>query len=155
MPTIGAGMILGAVATIGLLVSLFMAWRTGDVTPSGIPFAFLFDDGTTSSDPSLLIALIPALLLLAAGTALPQASAARAVGSVIALAVVILFAVQLNNQLDQFPGSSVGDTLETGFYVAGFAGLVGIVSALVPSGWMRRRTTRVERTAEPSDLPRV
>ena len=50
VPTLGPGMVLGAIGTVGLVVSMFMAWRTPDVHPSGIPFAFLFDDGTTAHD---------------------------------------------------------------------------------------------------------
>jgi len=41
-------MVLGAIGTIGLVVSMFMSWRTTDVHPSDIPFAFLFDHGTTA-----------------------------------------------------------------------------------------------------------
>ena len=50
-------MVLGALGTIGVVVSMFLSWRTGDIHPSDIPFAFLFDHTTTSQSPSLLIAL--------------------------------------------------------------------------------------------------
>ena len=43
-PTLGPGMVLGAIATIGLIVAMLMSWRTGDVHPSDVPLAFLFDD---------------------------------------------------------------------------------------------------------------
>jgi hypothetical protein len=136
-------MLLGAIGTIGIVVSMLMAWRTGDVHPSGIPFAFLFDSGTTSTDPSILLALVPMAVLLAVGTLMPRAGAARAVGSLGTLAVVVLFAIQLNQQLDDVPGANVGDVLETGFYVAAIAAVVGLVSAFMPSGWARRRSSAV------------
>jgi hypothetical protein len=143
-PTLGPGMVLGAIGTIGLVVSMFMSWRTPSVHPSDIPFAFLFDNGTTAHDPSILLALIPMAILLGVGTVLPRASAARVVGSLGAIAVAVLFLIQLNSQLDKFPNANVGDVLDTGFYVAAIAGLVGLVSGFMPSGWSRRRTSRYE-----------
>src|SRR3954454_22364876 len=116
-PTLGPGMVLGAISTIGLVVAMLMSWRTPDVHPSGIPFAFLFDDGTTAQDPSILLALIPMAILLGVGTVMPRASAARVVGALGAIAVVVLFLIQLNSQLDKFPNANVGDVLDTGFYV--------------------------------------
>src|SRR3954471_11073471 len=144
VPTLGPGMVLGAIGTIGLVVSMLMSWRTPDVHPSGIPFAFLFDSGTTAHDPSILLALIPMTILLAVGTAMPRASAARIVGALGTIAVVVLFVIQLNSQLDAIPGSSVGDVLDTGFYIAAIAGLVGLVSGFLPSGWAQRRWTQTE-----------
>ena len=58
-PRVGPGMVLGALGGAGIVVSMFLSWRTGDVMPSDIPFAFLFDHTTTSDGPSLLIALHP------------------------------------------------------------------------------------------------
>jgi hypothetical protein len=141
VPTLGPGMVLGALATIGLVVAMFMAWRTGGVHPSGIPFAFLFDSGTTAQDPSILLALIPMAVLLAVGTAMPRASAARLVGAIGTIVVIVLFTIQLNSQLDKLPGSNVGDALDTGYYVAAIAALVGLVSGFMPSGWTRRVRT--------------
>ena len=54
VPALGPGMVLGAIGTIGLVVAMFMSWRSPAVHPSGIPFAFLFDSGTTADDPSIL-----------------------------------------------------------------------------------------------------
>jgi len=133
-------MVLGAISTIGLVVAMFMSWQSPDIHPSDVPFAFLFDDSTTSNDPSLLIALIPAAILLAAGTVLPRARVARIVGALVALAVVVLFGIQLNQVADKFPGSDLGDMLDPGFYVAAIAGLAGLVSAFLPSGWAQRRS---------------
>jgi len=140
-------MVLGAIGTVGLVVSLFMAWRTPDVHPSGIPFAFLFDDSTTARDPSILLALIPMVVLLGVGTAMPRVSAARFIGALGTIAVLVLFAIQLNQQVDRFPGTNLGDVLDTGFYVAAIAALVGLVSGFLPSGWAQRRSTEMQSTA--------
>ena len=143
VPTLGPGMVLGAIGTVGLVVAMFLAWRTGDVHLSGIPIAFLFDDGTTANDPSILLALIPMAILLAVGTVMPRASAARLVGSLGAIVVLVLFGIQLSNQTDKIPGANLGDVLQTGFYVAAIAALVGLVSGFMPSGWARRERTEV------------
>jgi hypothetical protein len=148
VPTLGPGMVLGAISTIGLLVAMLMSWRTPDVHPSGIPLAFLFDDGTTAQDPSILLVLIPMAILLGVGTAMPRASAARLVGAIGTIVVATLFVIQLNNQLDAIPGANVGDVLDTGFYVAAIAGLVGLVSGFMPSGWALRRWSRTESSVD-------
>lgn len=148
VPALGPGMVLGAIGTVGLVVAMFMAWRTADVHPSGIPFAFLFDDGTTAKDPSILLALIPMAVLLGVGTAMPRASAARIIGALGTIAVVVLFGIQLNQQIDKFPGANLGDVLDTGFYVAAIAGLVGLVSGFLPSGWGQRRWSETDSTID-------
>jgi len=132
-------MVLGALSTIGLVIAMFLSWQSSDIHPSDIPFAFLFDNTTTSNDPSILIALIPMAVLLGVGTVMPRALAARIVGALGTIAVVVLFAIQLNDVTDKFPGSDLGDVLDPGFYVAAVAGLVGLVSGFLPSGWTHRR----------------
>jgi hypothetical protein len=153
-PTLGPGMVLGALATIGLVVAMFMSWRSGDVHPSDVPLAFLFDHDTTANDPSILLLLIPMALLLGVGTVLPRASAARLIGGIGTLAVVTLFGVQLQQALDAMPGADLGDVLETGFYVAAIAGLLGLVSGMLPSGWAERRWAETDTVVEdsPGDL---
>lgn len=143
-PTLGPGMVLGALATIGLIVAMFMSWRATDISPSEIPIAFLFDHTTTANDPSILLVLVPMAILLAVGTLLPRASAARVIGGLGTIAVVILFGVQLQQSLDKIPGASLGDALDTGFYVAAVAGVLGLVSGLVPSGWAERRWSETD-----------
>lgn len=157
VPTLGPGMVLGAIGTVGLVVAMLMSWRTPDVHPSGIPFAFLFDNGTTAQDPSLLLALIPFTVLLAVGTVMPRASVARVIGSLGALVVVALFAIQLARQVDKIPGAHFGDVLDTGFYIAAIAGIVGLVSGFVPSGWGQRRRIETVDDGRGIDLgaPRV
>jgi hypothetical protein len=98
-------------------------------------------------------------ILLGVGTAMPRASAARIVGALGTIVVVVLFVIQLNSQLDQIPGANVGDVLDTGFYVAAIAALVGLVSGFLPSGWAQRRWTQTDSTVDGRgvnfDEPRV
>lgn len=144
-PRVGPGMVLGALGGAGIVVSMFLSWRTGDVMPSDIPFAFLFDHTTTSDSPSLLIALIPIAVIVVVGAFLPRAAGARVLGGLLMLVVAGLFAYQLHEVLDDaFPGSSLTDALDTGFYVAAISGLVALVSGFMPSGWSRRRTVSDE-----------
>jgi hypothetical protein len=152
IPTVGPGMVLGVVGTIGVVVSMFMSWQNNGVHPSGIPFAFLFDSTTTARDPSLLIALIPLAIVLAVGSLMPRASGARLVGALGVLAVLVLFAVQLHYAVDRFGGGSVWDLLDTGFYVAAIAALVGLVGGFMPSGWTRRRWTESETAIDPEPV---
>jgi hypothetical protein len=88
--------------------------------------------------------LIPLAVILGIGSLMPRASGARVIGALGVLAVVVLFAVQLNYVVDRLPGVSVWDVLDTGFYVAGIAGLVALVSGFMPSGWTRRRWSESE-----------
>jgi hypothetical protein len=157
VPTFGPGMLLGAISTIGVVVAMFMSWRTAAVHPSDIPFAFLFDHTTTAHDPSILLALIPFTVVLAVGTVMPGASAARIIGGIGVLAVVALFGIQLNQQLDKLPGANLGDVLDTGFYVAAIAGFIGLVSGFLPAGWTQRTeaSSSVERRVDLYDEPRI
>ena len=143
-PTVGPGMVLGVLGTIGVVVSMFVSWQQGGVHPNDVPFAFLFDSTTTANGPSLLIALIPLAVVLTVGSLMPRASGARITASVGILVVVTLFAVQLNYAVDRSSGGSVWDALDTGFYVAAIAGLVGLVSGFMPSGWVSRRSSEAE-----------
>jgi hypothetical protein len=137
-------MVLGVVGTAGVVVSMFLSWRSGGVHPDDVPFAFLFDSTTTSTSPSILLALIPFAAILLIGSLLPRAAGARVIGALGVLAVVVLFAVQTAYLADRFPGANTWDLLETGWYVAGVAGIVGLISGFMPSGWTRRRRTETE-----------
>jgi hypothetical protein len=142
-------MVLGVLGTAGIVVSMFVTWRSGGVKPSDVPLAFLFDSTTTATSPSLLLALIPLAVIVAVGSLMPRAGAARIIGGLGVLAVVVLFAVQVHYVTDRFPGVSMWDTLDTGWYVAAIAGFVAFVSGCMPSGWTRRRRTEsdVDTTA--------
>jgi hypothetical protein len=135
----GPGMILGIVGALGVVVSLFMSWQDGGVHPSNIPVQFLWDSTPGSSDPSLLILLIPFTLVLAIGAFVPMGAAARALGAIAVLVVCGVFVYQLDQALGATPGANVGDVLDVGFYIAAVSALIALVSGLLPSGWGTRR----------------
>ena len=142
-PRVGPGMVLGALGSAGVIISMFLAWRTGDAHPSDIPVAFLWDHTTTAQNPSLLIALIPLAIILVVGTVMPRGSGARIFGGLVALLVAGLFVYQLSRVTDDI-GGSVSDALDTGFYFAAIGGLIGLLSGFLPSGWAQRHTVEHE-----------
>jgi hypothetical protein len=134
-------MVVGAVATVALVVSMFMSWQTGDVHPSGIPAEFLWDRNATG-DPSFLVYLVPLAVLLGVGSLMRGGAGLRILAGLLTLVVVGVYAYQLHEVTDAL-GVGFTDTVETGFYVAAISGLVGLVSGLVPT---RVPSRRVERT---------
>ncbi len=133
VPAIGPGMIVGALGTIGVIIAMFLPWRTGSVYPSDVPVAFLWDHTTAAQNPSLLILLIPLAILLAIGTLAPLGAGLRLFAGLATLIVVGLYAYQLHRALDAFPGSNLGDVLDTGFYFAVIGGFVALVSGFLPT----------------------
>jgi hypothetical protein len=131
-------MVLGGLAAIGVMISLFLPWRDGGVDPSDIPLEFLWDTGAGSADPSLLILLVPFALILAAGVFVPLGAALRGFGAIGVLIVAVVFAFQLDNALGDV-GGDLGSSLDTGFYVAVIGSIIGLASALVPAGRSTRR----------------
>jgi hypothetical protein len=135
--SIGPGMILGALGTAGVIVSLFLPWRESSVYPSDIPVEFLWDRGATGS-PSLLILLIPLAVVLGIGVFVPMGSALRLIGAIGVLVVAGVFAYQLHRTTDAL-GGDLGDALDTGFYFAAVGGIIAFVSGFFPTGWGARR----------------
>jgi hypothetical protein len=129
---------LGAVL---LIVSNFLHWidvtgpsgsLTGDAT--NVPVTFLFDKGTHSNDPTILILLIPAALLLAGGAFRFRSRAATIVGSAVALAVVVLYCIQVQRGLDdELSSANLGltDFIGIGTYMAAIGGALGLVGSLI------------------------
>jgi hypothetical protein len=128
---LGPALILGAVGAVGVIVSLFLPWRTGGVHLSDIPVAFLWDRFATS-DPSLLVLMIPLAIILAIGAFVPFGARLRLFAAIGTLVIVVVFAYQLHRAVDAF-GGDLGDALDTGFYFAGIGGILAVVSA-----WGRR-----------------
>jgi len=128
---LGPALVLGALGAVGVIISLFLSWRTAGVHLSDIPVAFLWDRGATSG-PSLLIFMIPLAIILTIGAFVPFGARLRLFGAIGTLVVVVVFAYQLHRAVDAF-GGSLGDALDTGFYFAGVGGILALVSA-----WGRR-----------------
>lgn len=137
-PAIGPGLILGGLAAIGVIIALFTEWTSGGPAPDAIPVAFLGDDATSSSDPSLLIVLIPLAVVLVVGAFAPFGNALRILGGIGVLIVCGLFAYQFDQSLGG-GADNLGDSLGTGFYVAAVGGFLAFVSGFVPEAWFNRR----------------
>jgi hypothetical protein len=131
-----AGLVLGVAGIAGIVASMLMSWRAGDQHPSEIPASFLWDRFATS-DPSMLIWLVPIAVVAAIGVLIPGATALRAIAGLAMLVVCALFAWQLHRLADRF-GVSLGDSLDPGFYVGAIGGFVLVLSAFFPSGWFGR-----------------
>src|SRR5262245_12906805 len=154
--SIGPGMILGALGTAGVIVSLFLPWRESSVYPSDIPVEFLWDRGATGS-PSLLILMIPLAVVLGIGVFVPMGSMLRLIGAIGVLAVAGVFAYQLHRTTDAL-GGDLGDALDTGFYFAAIGGIVAFVSGFFPTGWGARRDVvrrDTDTDADDNDYDRV
>ena len=142
---VGPGMVVGVIATIGLVVSMFMSWQSGGVRPSAIPAAFLWDRNATG-DPSLLMFLIPVAAVLAIGALMRGGSGLRILAGLLTMIVVGVYAYQLHELTDAL-GASFSNTLDPGFYVAAIAGVLGFVSGFVPTTVRARRVDRVDAVA--------
>src|SRR3954447_23886197 len=110
------GMVLGALSSAAVIVSMFLSWRSGSVHPSDVPASFLWDRNATS-DPSLLIFLIPLAVVLVIGTFMPMGAALRLLGGLGVIVVAGLFAYQLHEITNDL-NASFGDALDSGFYFA-------------------------------------
>jgi hypothetical protein len=133
----GPGMIVGLIATAALVVSMFMSWRSGRGHPSDIPASFLWDRDATG-DPSFLVYLIPLAVLLGVGSLIRGGAGLRILAGLLTMIVVGLFAYQLHEVTDRL-NVGFGDTLDTGFYVAAAAGIVGFISGFLPTTLASRR----------------
>jgi hypothetical protein len=138
---VGPGMVVGAVATVALVVSMFMAWQAGGIHPSSIPAAFLWDREATGN-PSFLVYLIPLAVVLGIGSFVRGGAGLRILAGLLTMVVVGVYAYQLHELTDSL-GISFGDSLESGFYVAAAAGVVGLVSGFLPTTLRSRRDDRV------------
>ena len=143
---IGPGTVLGLLGTAGVVLSMFVPWRTGSVYASDVHAAFLWDRHATS-DPSLLIFLIPIAVVIAAGALLPLGWGLRLIGGLAALGVAGLFAYQLHRILPS--GRGLGDELDVGFYAAAIGGGLAFLSGLMPgTHWPTHRVDREPRVDE-------
>ena len=127
---------LGAIVTV---VSIFLNWAHvsgGQLTAKGsdVPFDFLWDKHTTSSDPSLVLPLLVAALLIGLGVLLPTARLAGIIGGVLVIAVAVVYCIQAQGLIDDGGTNlSLTDFISTGVYVAFVGGILGLVGAAIPS----------------------
>ncbi len=147
-PSAGGGLAISPIAlgvcVIGavlVIVAIFLNWidfsvRGQSVSLNGrdVPLDFLWDHTTTSEDPSLIVALIPAAVLILAG-ALEKLRWLAAVGGLLAIVVAALFLIQADSLLGDAPASiDLGylDFIGIAPWFALVGGILGVVGALVP-----------------------
>ena len=139
LSALAPGVIVGWSAVVVSVVALFMSWRDPSVHADDVPLSFLWNVDSTAHHPSLLLALVPLIVLLAVGATFPGAAPARFIAGLGLAAVVVLFAIQTGRLLDRI-GGDLGATLDPGFYVAAVGAFLALVSGLLPSGWRSQRS---------------
>jgi hypothetical protein len=111
--------VVGAAAIVG---GAFLPWVrfNFDFTGFKIPLTFLFqgETGSTSANIGIVLVVLAALGLLL--SFLPSASVSRRILGVIALAVPVVFVIQLL----RFPNAQVFSNLGSGAYIAAVGGLL-------------------------------
>jgi hypothetical protein len=137
---IGAGQIVAIVGAIAVAVSIVLNWidiSVGSRSLSGsatdVPVQFLFDKNTSAEDPSLLVLLIPAALLLVLGAVIPKGKVFGILGGLLAIVVPVLYSVQVQRGLDDDLNNldiSLTDFIGIGVYVALAGGVVGLLGAI-------------------------
>jgi hypothetical protein len=133
VPNFGPGTIIGTLGAAGVIVSLFLPWQDGGIHPSSIPITFLWDGATRSSNPSLLVLLVPLAVILIVGALAPIGATPHAFAAIGVLIVTGVFAYQLDRAIATFPGTKLSDVLAAGFYVAAIGGILAFVSAVLPT----------------------
>ncbi len=107
----GVGPALVVLGAAGILGSGFLHWLdvtvsrgsfevTRTATGTDVPLQFLWDTGTRSHDPTVLVVLIPAAALALLGIAWRRARLAALVGGIAAMVVGGLYAYQINATID-------------------------------------------------------
>ncbi len=147
-PVFGPAMILGALGAVGVVLSLFTAWHDAGVHPDRLPVAFLWHTATQSTDPSLLILLLPISVMVAVGAFVPMGTGLRLLGGLAMLVVAGAFAYQLDRAV---PGGA--GALGTGWYLGAIGGFLAFISGFLPESWAARRDVeRSTRVIDDRDL---
>jgi hypothetical protein len=137
---IGIGQIVAIVGALAVGVSCFLDWidvSVGSNSLSGaagdVPVQFLFDKNTSADDPSILVLLIPAAILLLLGALIPKGKVFGILGGLLAIVIPVLYAVQVQRSLDDdLSNLDIGltDFIGIGVYLALLGGIVGLVGAI-------------------------
>ncbi len=123
-----------------MVVSIFLDWASVTVgsqsfstAAKGVPIEFLWDKNSGSTDPSLLIALIPAAVLILVGI-LHRVRLVAVLGGIVAIVVACLYTYQVSTGLDQLPPSvqSIFDFIGIAPWFALVGGIFGVIGGLIP-----------------------
>ena len=127
-----AGTIIGALASIGILIGAVIEWTQGiaSVTSFKVPVQFLFNNHTTARDPRLGYFLILLGLAGIAVSLLVRAPIWRFLIGLLALAAAAVFCIQIARGLEH-TRLSFGDVVGAGPWVTGVSGFVLMLSPLV------------------------
>jgi hypothetical protein len=136
---VGPDAIIGLVGAIGVIVGSLLNWVGGgsgsDFSSFKLPVGFLFDNTNTSQDPKTGYFLIAVAVIGLVCSFIPKTEWVRILCGVIAVGAPVLYAIQLNENLQRY--SSYGsyyskpdltDLLGPGVWVTGIAGLVLAIS---------------------------
>jgi hypothetical protein len=137
---IGIGQIVAIVGAIAVGVSCFLDWidiSVGSNSLSGsasdVPVQFLFDKSTSADDPSILVLLVPAAILLLLGALIPKGKVFGILGGLLAIVIPVLYSVQVQRGLDDDLSNldiSLTDFIGIGVYLALVGGIVGLLGAI-------------------------
>jgi hypothetical protein len=148
----GGGNLLGSPLAIALCVigavlvvaSIFLNWADVSISANGatqtftansreVPIQFLWDNTTSSEDPSLLIALLPAAVFILVGIVYKVRWLA-VLGGLVAIGVAGLFTYQVNDGIDRLPPQiqSIFDFIGIAPWFAFVGGIFGVVGGLLP-----------------------
>jgi hypothetical protein len=174
--TVGPGQILVLLGAVAITASIFLHWldftlsvlgvhRSTSANAADVPVAFLFNYKTSSTDPSLLIVLVPIVVLVLIDVLLFRHRIVTIVAGIATLATVGLYCYQLNRTTDRISAAfhsiinpSLTDLLGIGVYVAFAGGVLLLIGALLtrPEASRARTTTQVpsaDQRAYPPRLP--
>lgn len=134
-------LILCVIGAVLVLVSIFLNWadlavKASSFTANGreVPLDFLWDKNSNSEDPSLIVALIPAALLIGVG-ALTKLRWLALAGGIVAIGVAVAYGYQVDQLIgDLPPAADIGffDFIGIAPGVVLVGGILGVVSALLP-----------------------
>jgi len=142
-PSITPAMVITLVGAVIVVVSIFLNWidfsAAGDALTgkaADVPVEFLVDKDTGSEDPSIIVLLVPAAVLLLVGAIIAKARVAAILGGILAIVVPVLYAIQVQRGLDEGSGVlqdlGLTDFIGIGVYVGLVGGIVGLVGSLLP-----------------------
>lgn len=143
---LGLGEVLVGIGAVAVAVSIVLRWAdlaNGTAifrrTARGVPVQVLWDYTTNSTDPSLLVVLIPAFLLCVAGIVLLRARFLALVGGVLAGAVGAMYIFQTHQALRASRGAHPGIGLSDFLGVAPYICIAGGVLAVIGGLYLSRR----------------
>jgi hypothetical protein len=131
---------LCVVGAVLVAVSIFLDWadlsvgsQSFSTAAKGVPIEFLWDKNTSSTDPSLLIALIPAAVAILVGI-IHKVRLLAVLGGLVSIVVAGLYVYQVNSGLDQLPESirSIFDFIGIAPWFALVGGILGLIGGLIP-----------------------